>query len=146
MAGKAGSNVPAPRELEEQAPAQRRRALRDADGSAPPGETFQPEERTQDFEPDLGARYLDRMLRAGIARCTSGISPTALFLAYADWALNFSLSPGKQVELAKHAGETMLRFGAYAGHRLAGQACAPLIEPLPHDKRFLHEDWVEASG
>ena len=45
--------------------------------------------------PDLS---FDRPLHAAIARLTAGLSPAALFQAYADWAQHLLFSPDKQIE------------------------------------------------
>jgi len=111
----------------------------------PPGcEPFRPEGRGYNYEPDLGAEYFDRMMRATIARFTGGVAPSALALAYADWAINLALSPGKQLELTKQAVKAGTRYAFYAGHALAGAHPDAPIAPLPHDKRFLDEAWAEA--
>ena len=46
---------------------------------------------------------LDRMTHAMIGRATAAISPTALGLAWADWASHLASSPGKQAELVQKA-------------------------------------------
>ncbi len=107
----------------------------------PDAQPFEPDRRTQVYEADLGARYFDRMVRAHVARFTGGVSPTALALAYTDWAVNLSLSPGKRFELAKNAGEAWGRYMVYAGHVMAGRPADPVIAPLAHDKRFLDAGW-----
>ena len=43
----------------------------------------------------------DRTLHAAIARFTAGLSPSALFQAYADWTQHLLFSPDKQLELAE---------------------------------------------
>ncbi|UUZ48887.1 poly-beta-hydroxybutyrate polymerase N-terminal domain-containing protein [Massilia sp. B-10] len=44
---------------------------------------------------------VDRLLHAMIARFTQGISPTSLALAWCDWTMHLTLSPGKWHELAE---------------------------------------------
>src|SRR6266704_1495845 len=46
---------------------------------------------------------LDHAVRAGIARLTGGLAPTALASAFFDWAVHLAASPGKELELAGHA-------------------------------------------
>ena len=41
---------------------------------------------------------IDRMLHASVARFTLGLSPAALWLAYADWAIHFWASPGEGMQ------------------------------------------------
>src|SRR4051794_397641 len=50
-----------------------------------------------------GGEALARMFHAAIGRATAGISPAALALAWADWALHLAGAPGKQSELATKA-------------------------------------------
>jgi len=85
---------------------------------------------------------LDRMLHAGLARFTSGVSPAALAAAYWDWAAHLAASPGKQLQLADKAMRKAARFTNYAARNAwrDGDA-APCIEPLPQDKRFLNDAW-----
>ena len=45
----------------------------------------------------------DRPLHAALARLTAGLSPSALFQAYADWAQHLLFSPDKQLELAEES-------------------------------------------
>lgn len=83
----------------------------------------------------------DRAAHAAIARMTGGISPSALALAYTDWLLHLSASPGKQAELAAKAAKKwthFLQFAARAGADGDVEAC---IEPLPHDRRFDAPEW-----
>ena len=47
------------------------------------------------FHPDV----LDTLANAWRARATGGLSPAAGLLAWYDWALHLSLSPGKQRSL-----------------------------------------------
>ncbi|SMF45758.1 polyhydroxyalkanoate synthase [Tistlia consotensis] len=102
---------------------------------------FQPERWHLDYPADVGARNLDRVVRGGLARMTSAVSPVALAQAYGDWAMNLALSPGKRAELAEAAWKGAMALGVSAGHALAGQASEPLIEPQAHDKRFADEGW-----
>jgi len=104
-------------------------------------QAYRPDLRTQVYEPVLGAQYFDRMVRAYVARLTGGISPTALALAYTDWAVNLSLAPGKHFELAKNAAEAWARYLVYAGHVMTGRPSEPVVRPQPHDKRFVDARW-----
>ncbi len=90
----------------------------------------------------ISGDILDRTLHAGVARLTGGLSPAALAAAYWDWAVHFAASPGKQLQLADKAMQKAMRFGNYAMSSAwrDGEA-APFIEPLPQDKRFVHEAW-----
>jgi polyhydroxyalkanoate synthase len=84
---------------------------------------------------------LDRMTHAMIGRATAAISPTALGLAWVDWAAHLMSSPGKQAELMQKAVRKAVRFGVYAAHHAADPATPCCIEPLPQDNRFQGEAW-----
>lgn len=85
---------------------------------------------------------LDRATRAMIARATLGISPSALWSAYMDWALHLAMSPGKQARLAEKAMTKTQRLAKFMAACWAthgdGDRC---IEPLPQDHRFDHPGW-----
>ncbi|WP_102108020.1 PHA/PHB synthase family protein [Oceaniglobus roseus] len=83
----------------------------------------------------------DRLLHAMLARTTGGLSPAALWLAYADWAVHLAASPGKVQQLAEKAGRKGVRLLGYASQLAAGTACPRCIEPLPQDRRFAAEGW-----
>ncbi|UJB65477.1 alpha/beta fold hydrolase [Acidovorax sp. YS12] len=55
------------------------------------------------------ARALDESVQAQMARAFSGLSPIALALAHADWALHMLASPGRQTQLAQRALELSLQ-------------------------------------
>jgi polyhydroxyalkanoate synthase len=84
---------------------------------------------------------IDRALRAALGRATVGISPASLALAWFDWALHFSKSPGKWHRLVEKAVRKSMRLGSYCTRCATGQRCAPCIEPLPQDRRFRDERW-----
>ncbi|WNL44155.1 alpha/beta fold hydrolase [Dyella sp. BiH032] len=89
----------------------------------------------------LAAR-LDQRVHAGLARATFSVSPASLTLAWADWAMHLLGSPGKRMELARHAGETWAQWWGYtlraAWTHGAGEAC---IEPPEKDRRFVSSEW-----
>ena len=96
-----------------------------------------PAEETPDLAP------LDRQLRAGLARLTGGLSPAALSLAWADWAMHLAIQPGKQAQLWSKAWRKALRLQSYLLHCAAtpdGET-PPCIEPLPQDRRFAGKAW-----
>jgi polyhydroxyalkanoate synthase len=76
-----------------------------------------------------------------MGRLTLGVSPAALSLAYADWALHLALSPGKGQLLLEKAFRKAVRLVNYAAQSAADPACPPCIEPLPQDQRFRGEAW-----
>jgi len=88
------------------------------------------------------AESLDRSVQAVTARLTAGLAPLTLLGAYADWAAHLALAPGKRMQLAEKAWRKWLRLSQYAMRRsVAGDGCAPCIEPLPQDRRFAGEAW-----
>jgi polyhydroxyalkanoate synthase len=87
---------------------------------------------------------VDRLLRASMGRLTSGVSPASLWLAFADWAIHLSTSPGKQQQLAEKAVRKAIRFLTYVSDVAADPGSLPCIDPLPQDNRFRGEAWQQA--
>ncbi len=87
---------------------------------------------------------MDRMARAALGRYTLGISPAALFLAYADWAMHLSLSPGKQQLLVQKALRKAIRYALYLNRTAHDPEAEPCILPLPQDRRFSSDAWRRA--
>ena len=83
----------------------------------------------------------DRLFHAVMGRFTAGISPASLALAYADWLLHLSQSPGKQQILVDKALRKCVRLALYIGRNLSNTECGPCIEPLIQDRRFRAEQW-----
>ncbi len=54
-------------------------------------------------DPSRSPSSLDRLVQAWQARFTGGLSPAALWLAYFDWLLHLSNSPGSQARLIEQA-------------------------------------------
>jgi len=94
----------------------------------------QPEE----IDPPAAA---DRLLHAWTGRMTAGLAPTALWLAYADWAVHFSASPGKSLELTEKGLRKAIRLLVHLPRLVSEPDCPPCIEPLPQDHRFTGELW-----
>jgi polyhydroxyalkanoate synthase len=88
-----------------------------------------------------GPSSIDRLLHASVGRFTLGVAPTALALAYADWALHLAASPGKQQQLLQKTARKAVRFAVYAARAAADPDTPPCIEPLPHDRRFRDAAW-----
>lgn len=82
------------------------------------------------------ARALDASVHAQMSRPYSGLSPIALALAHADWALHLMASPGRQAVLAQRALELSLQAWQNAAGG-AGEA-AP-----DKDGRFADSAWRE---
>jgi len=91
--------------------------------------------------PEEAFRHLDKLAAATLARATFGLSPAAIGLAYADWALHLAAAPGKQAELVMKAWRKLARLSEQAARAAADPQAAPCIEPLPGDDRFRGEAW-----
>ena len=86
---------------------------------------------------ETACQELDRQLHSVWAESLGGLSPVSLGLAMADWAWHFSLSPGRQMQLAGMA------------WKLAEQSCSPNSVLAHHkgasdeDPRFRHDAWAK---
>ena len=82
---------------------------------------------------DLAA--LDNLVHAAEGRATLGLSPTALWLAWLDWAAHLANAPFRRLGLA--------RMALHQGRRLAEAAATgtPVIAPSPGDHRFAAPGW-----
>ena len=78
---------------------------------------------------------------AAMAKFTLGIAPSALALAYFDWATHLATSPGKQLELVEKALSKYKRLAEFAGRCASEEGARPCIDPLPQDGRFRGEAW-----
>ncbi len=99
-----------------------------------------------DFEDGDGGetlRALDRATVAAVGRHTSGISPTALFLAWMDWYLHLSVAPGKRIELGIKAWRKLMRFSAYLASGTLNRELPTCIAPLAGDDRFRAPEWQQ---
>ncbi|MBH2008636.1 MAG: polyhydroxyalkanoic acid synthase [Xanthomonadaceae bacterium] len=83
------------------------------------------------------------MANAWRARATGGLSPAAGLLAWYDWALHLSLSPGKQRSLIEKGLHKQQRLARYAAHAASAQGCPTCIEPLEQDRRFAAPAWQQ---
>ena len=91
------------------------------------------------------AEVLDRSLHYWMSRFTLGLSPMALGLAWADWAVHLAVSPGKQFQLGHKAMRKWVRLWLHLADCIAkgGRGGEPCIVPLPNDKRFAAPEWQE---
>lgn len=69
----------------------------------------------------------DRLLHAAWGRLGGGMSPTALMLAWSDWAVHFATQPGRGASLALHQ---------------ALHQALPRDETQAHDPRLAGQDWA----
>jgi polyhydroxyalkanoate synthase len=90
---------------------------------------------------DRAGTALDHAFHAGLAEATDGLSPTAVYGAFADWAIHLAVSPGKQMQLVGKALRKWMRFFELATTTVPGTQAAHCIEPLPQDKRFAAPQW-----
>lgn len=64
-------------------------------------------------------------------------------MAYADWAFHLAQAPGKQAELGVKAGRKWQRLLAHLMSSAMDPGAAPVIMPLPGDRRFADEAWAK---
>jgi polyhydroxyalkanoate synthase len=84
----------------------------------------------------------DRAFHAMLARLTGGISPVALSLAYADWALHLAAAPQRQLEISQAALRGARQFLEAALHFFSPQHGPwSVIKPQPQDRRFPGPEW-----
>ncbi|HXQ50576.1 MAG TPA: alpha/beta fold hydrolase [Stellaceae bacterium] len=90
------------------------------------------------------AETFDRLMHAWQARFTESISPTALRLAFLDWAMHLANAPGTQLHLLETGMRDWWTLGSYL-MRLAWDRdhAGRFIEPPPHDHRFADAAWRE---
>ena len=103
-----------------------------------PAPTQPPAEGRAAFDPPTS---FDRLLHAGLARMTLGISPASLALAWSDWALHLAMSPGKWERMAEKFLRKQIRFATYAVRSATDPSQPCCIEPLPQDARFRGPHW-----
>lgn len=88
--------------------------------------------------------FLDHAYRASVARASLGLSPAAMWLTWADWAIHMAAAPGKQHQLWLKGLRKAQRFWQHAAQATRpGKDCAPCIAPLIQDKRFRGKDWQQ---
>ena len=87
------------------------------------------------------AAKLDRTAMATLAQLTAGLAMPHLGLAYADWLMHMSVSPGKAAQLAEDYLSLNRAFLDYAMRSLGGGNARPAIEPRPGDRRFNDAAW-----
>ncbi len=82
-------------------------------------------------------RDFDRAARGALARLSGGVSLHAFIEAWSDWAQHLARSPGRQLELAEHAQQNLVKLAALWG---GGASPAPFA-PKPFDRRFADPGW-----
>ena len=86
-------------------------------------------------------RDIDRASAAASAKLTGGLSPAAIALAFADWAIHLGAAPGKQMELTLEVGRKSLALSGEALRSALDPKSVPSIEPLAGDERFRDDSW-----
>ena len=79
---------------------------------------------------------LDHLVHSRLANAAMGLSPISLALAYADWAMHLSVSPGKQMSLAHLA----FKLGQEVCVRQVNQQVQTICCNEP-DARFAAASW-----
>ena len=90
--------------------------------------------------PHLPGPGLDRWTHAQLSPWTLGVSTASLRMAFDDWLTHLAFNPAEQLDLAQKALQGAQQIAAYAT-RAHETHCAPCIEPMVHDTRFVHPSW-----
>ena len=75
------------------------------------------------------------------SRFTQGMSPASLSLAYLDWLIHLSHSPGKISELAENISRKTQALALWSTRAAVDPNTPPLITPLAQDRRFKDPAW-----
>ena len=87
------------------------------------------------------ARALDESVQAQMVCAFSGLSPIALSLAHADWAMHLMASPGRQSQLAVRAFELSVQAWNKAADQSADAAPENWVDHhLP--RAVIHRSWL----
>ena len=84
---------------------------------------------------------LDRIYHAALALFTGYVSPGSVALAWMDWCLHLSASPGKQQLLVQKAVRKASRLMTAASKVTSTGEDLHCIEPLVQDRRFRSPQW-----
>jgi len=82
---------------------------------------------------------IDRLLHAGSARLTGGVSLIGLGLAWVDWASHLMTSPGRQAELMRNAAVDVMRQYDAAIGEWSGRTRT--VSSDDTDRRFASSNW-----
>ena len=83
----------------------------------------------------------DRMVHALMGRFTGFMSPGSMALAWIDWWVHLSASPGKQQLLLEKAMRKAIRLTIYMSRALSKGERLQCVEPLVQDRRFMAPQW-----
>jgi polyhydroxyalkanoate synthase len=84
---------------------------------------------------------LDRRVHAWQARSTLGGAPSALAVAFFDWAAHLANAPAKQLALIEQAARDGVRLAGYLQRRALGLDAPACIQAPPQDRRFSDAGW-----
>ena len=84
---------------------------------------------------------LDRAARAAVGRVTQGVSPHAVYTAWADWGMHLARAPGRQLELAEAAWTGAARLASFMARLTTQQSAEPPFKPASGDRRFDDPSW-----
>ena len=87
---------------------------------------------------------IDRILRGAFARATGGVSPFGVAETWTDWALHLSRAPGRQLELAEHGRDNILKLMDYSAKSMTGGSPPAPFTPKDYDHRFSDAGWKQA--
>lgn len=86
-------------------------------------------------------RSLDKHIVASVAKVTAGFSPTAIGLAFLNWAVHLASAPGRRTELTLDAFQEISRLSALQLRPATAPDAAP---ELRDDERFRADAWQKA--
>lgn len=120
----------------------RYRAFEGPERADPVGEPNSPMRSRPAGEPSAEcSTSFDRLLHAEFGRFTLGVSPFALWLAYADWAIHLSAAPGKRQHLFEAWARKVTQLLSDYPRLASNRAGAAVFAPSPQDERFRDEAW-----
>jgi hypothetical protein len=94
----------------------------------------------------VSMQEVDRAVRAGIARLTGGIAPTAVAGAFLDWAVHVAASPGKQLSLIGQAMTAAVENASFAGRAAIARPGARRVRAARGCARPLRADEMIHAG
>ncbi|MEQ9695871.1 alpha/beta fold hydrolase [Shimia sp. SDUM112013] len=100
-----------------------------------------PETRTSHDTMAEIAETMDTAAHAALSSMTGGLSPAALGMVYADWALHLAASPGKRAELGISALEKWAEYQRFLMQCAMSHGEKHCVTEGKKDRRFRHPDW-----
>lgn len=109
--------------------------------SPPTSEVKAPAIEPRKARPEQAFETLDRMAHAGVAKATSGLSPSVLGEAWMDWAAHLITSPGKQMHLMQQALQNGQALWAVSLRSNPPDTTPDTASDTGPDRRFASEGW-----